>query len=41
MNYGNRNASTQYTLNDLGRGYAGAVLVSVFIALFTRRAFAS
>jgi hypothetical protein len=40
MNYGNRNASSTYTISDLGRGYAGAVLVSVSIALFTRIALA-
>ena len=40
MNYGNRNASSNYTLKDLGRGYAGAVLSSVLIALYTRRIFA-
>jgi hypothetical protein len=36
MNYGNRNASSPYTTADLGRGYAGAVGVSVSIALFSR-----
>lgn len=41
MNYGNRNASSTYTITDLGRGYAGAVFVSVGIALFSRIAFAS
>lgn len=36
MNYGNRNASSTYTKTDLGRGYTGAVAVSVSIALFSR-----
>jgi hypothetical protein len=40
MNYGNRNASSSYTISDLGRGYAGAVAVSVLIALYTRTIFA-
>lgn len=40
MNYGNRNASSTYTTKDLGRGYCGAVAVSVSIALFTRTIFA-
>jgi hypothetical protein len=40
MNYGNRNASSPYTTKDLGRGYAGAVAVSVSIALFSRTIFA-
>lgn len=40
MNYGNRNASSTYTLKDLGRGYGGAVAVSVGIALVTRTVFA-
>ena len=40
MNYGNRNASSTYTTADLGRGYCGAVAVSVSIALFTRTIFA-
>ena len=40
MNYGNRNASSKYTNADLFRGYAGAVAVSVSIALFTRTIFA-
>ena len=41
MNYGNRNASSNYTTKDLGRGYAGAVVSSVLIALFSRRLMAS
>lgn len=41
MNYGNRNASSQYTAKDMGVGYLGAVFVSVSIALYTRRVFAS
>lgn len=40
MNYGNRNASSSYTISDLARGYSGAVLVSVGIALFSRIALA-
>ena len=40
MNYGNRNASSSYTLTDLGRGYVGAVAASVSIALGTRMIFA-
>ena len=40
MNYGNRNASSQYTTKDLGRGYAGAVFVSCGLALITRTMFA-
>jgi hypothetical protein len=40
MNYGNRNASSTYTTADLGKGYMGAVAVSVSIALFTRTIFA-
>ena len=39
INYGNRNASSTYTTKDLGRGYLGAVTVSVSIALFTRTIF--
>ena len=39
INYGNRNASSTYTTKDLGRGYLGAVSVSVAIALFTRTIF--
>ncbi len=41
MNYGNRNASCQYTMSDLGKGYLAATLTSVCIALYTRRVFAS
>lgn len=41
MNYGNRNASSTYTLQDLGQGYLAATTVSVLIALYTRRVFAS
>lgn len=40
MNYGNRNASSSYTVADLGKGYSGAVAVSMSIALFTRKVFA-
>jgi sideroflexin-5 len=40
MNYGNRNASSSYTLQDLGKGYGAALTSSVLIALFTRRLFA-
>jgi hypothetical protein len=40
LNYGNRNASSTYTIGDLGRGYVGAVLISVAIAMYSRRAFA-
>jgi len=36
INYGNRNASTTYTTNDLLRGYSAAVLASTGIAYFTR-----
>ena len=36
MNYGNRNASSKYTNADLARGYAGAVVTSVGIALIGR-----
>lgn len=36
MNYGNRNASSEYTVSDLQRGYFGAVAVSVSIALGSR-----
>lgn len=41
MNYGNRNASSNYTLSDLSKGYAGAVAVSVSIALISRTMVAS
>lgn len=37
MNYGNRNATSNYTIQDLGRGYIGAVAASVIIALYSRR----
>lgn len=40
INYGNRNASSNYTVSDLMKGYTGAVAVSVSIALFTRTIFA-
>jgi hypothetical protein len=36
MNYGNRNASSEYSINDLSRGYFGAVAMSVSIALGSR-----
>jgi len=36
LNYGNRNASSPYTLRDLMRGYFGAVAASVFIVYFLR-----
>uniref|UniRef100_A0A7S3IEW7 Sidoreflexin n=1 Tax=Strombidium inclinatum TaxID=197538 RepID=A0A7S3IEW7_9SPIT len=41
VNYGNRNASSNYTMTDVGRGYFGAVLASITIAMGTRRIFAS
>lgn len=37
MNYGNRNASSSYTINDLMRGYLGAVVTSMTIALVSRK----
>ena len=40
MNYGNRNASSTYTLTDVARGYTGAVFASVSIAVLSRRMFA-
>ena len=40
INYGNRNASSTYTIADLLKGYTGAVAVSVSIALYTRTIFA-
>ena len=40
MNYGNRNASSTYTLSDLGKGYLAATATSAAIALFSRRAVA-
>ena len=36
MNYGNRNASSEYTISDLARGYSAAVVTSVGIALISR-----
>ena len=36
MNYGNRNASSEYTTTDLARGYSAAVVTSVGIALISR-----
>ena len=36
MNYGNRNASSEYTTSDLARGYSAAVVTSVSIALISR-----
>ena len=36
MNYGNRNASSEYTTGDLARGYSAAVASSVGIALISR-----
>jgi sideroflexin-5 len=36
MNYGNRNASSTYTTSDLMRGYSGAVVTSMAIALISR-----
>lgn len=41
MNYGNRNASSTYTIQDLGRGYCGAVVVSMGLAMQTRILFAN
>jgi hypothetical protein len=40
LNYGNRNASSNYTTTDLMRGYGGAVIASVGLAYATRRALA-
>ena len=40
MNYGNRNASSPYSLKDMGIGYCGAVAVSVTIAMYSRVLFA-
>lgn len=40
MNYGNRNASTPYSSQDLLKGYLAAVLVSVGLAFTSRLAFA-
>mmetsp|Transcript_38861 Transcript_38861/g.50879 ORF Transcript_38861/g.50879 Transcript_38861/m.50879 type:complete len:88 (+) Transcript_38861:328-591(+) len=36
MNYGNRNASSEYTNGDLARGYSAAVVTSCGIALVSR-----
>ena len=36
-NYGNRNASSNYSNLDIGTGYVGACVASVAIALYTRR----
>ena len=36
MNYGNANASSPYTKEDIGRSYAAAVAASVGIAMFIR-----
>lgn len=36
MNYGNRNASSTYSNQDLARGYFGAVFTSVSIAMASR-----
>lgn len=36
MNYGNRNASSTYAVRDLMRGYSGAVVTSMSIALISR-----
>lgn len=40
MNYGNRNASSNYTNQDLLRGYLGAVVVSCGLSYSVRRIFA-
>ena len=40
MNYGNRNASSPFSLKDMGVGYCGAVTVSVSIAIWSRVLFA-
>lgn len=40
MNYGNRNASSKFSVKDLGIGYCGAVTVSVGIAIWSRVLFA-
>ena len=40
MNFGNRNASSAFSLKDLGIGYCGAVTVSVGIAMWSRVLFA-
>mmetsp|Transcript_20011 Transcript_20011/g.14491 ORF Transcript_20011/g.14491 Transcript_20011/m.14491 type:complete len:217 (+) Transcript_20011:486-1136(+) len=36
MNYGNRNASSNYTTSDLAKGYTGAVVTSCGIAFTSR-----
>jgi hypothetical protein len=41
MNYGNRNASTPYTTNDLATGYLAACAVSIGIAMGSRYVFAN
>ena len=41
MNYGNRNASSTYTLKDLGFGYSMAVISSISVALTLKKLFAS
>mmetsp|Transcript_44935 Transcript_44935/g.43511 ORF Transcript_44935/g.43511 Transcript_44935/m.43511 type:complete len:127 (-) Transcript_44935:483-863(-) len=41
MNYGNRNASSPYTVGDLTKGFVGALSSSVIIALAGRYAFAN
>ena len=40
LNYGNRNASSNYTKGDLLRGYLGALFVSISISLAARVHFA-
>jgi len=41
MNYGNRNASTPYTTNELASGYLAACAVSIGIAMGSRYFFAN
>jgi len=41
MNYGNRNASSDYTEMDLAKGYLGAVVSSAGVALTSRKLLAS
>ena len=41
MNYGNRNASTPYSTQDLANGYIAACAVSIGIAMGSRAMFAS
>lgn len=41
MNYGNRNASTPYTTEDLANGYIAACVVSIGIAMGSRYIFAN